>query len=420
MKQPHDAEDPPPTATNAPSRYFAAFPLGPVGGAEAPAPASALLGELGHDLAPKDPLEGLIIARLIQAGAQVGALHAAAERTATWLRELTLAERVFWAALTALQRHRRPRRAPSDPDDPGGSRPLRGFGLGFASSRPRTLPMTAAPARSGPTALQAPAPALDPAAEPTRVEPPRLALWVASDAPDDAPGSAPEAEAGATSAPLVASPAAADDRPAPAACDDPPAPAACDDPPAPAASRNAPTAPPAAQTPPRDPPAPAAPAHASLDDPAASIAAPSVDPPAPAAMPSASRDEDRPDPAPGDFPATATPCLAPRDDPNSTPADPPVPAATDWRPHVVIDPDIAPDWPVLRGTRIHVEAIAAAIEDGWSDAVLLDHLPSLTPELLAAAKACEAEAMSGPWPGGVPTPQPRINDRLAKPPPDTS
>ncbi len=50
-----------------------------------------------------------------------------------------------------------------------------------------------------------------------------------------------------------------------------------------------------------------------------------------------------------------------------------------WRDHITSDPDVLRGKPVIKGTRISVEHVLGLLENGWSEADILESYPHLTP-----------------------------------------
>lgn len=64
-----------------------------------------------------------------------------------------------------------------------------------------------------------------------------------------------------------------------------------------------------------------------------------------------------------------------------------------WEDRIVSDPKIMVGKPVIRGTRITVEFILGRFADGWTEQVILDNYPGLTPDDLRAVFAYAADCM---------------------------
>jgi uncharacterized protein (DUF433 family) len=56
----------------------------------------------------------------------------------------------------------------------------------------------------------------------------------------------------------------------------------------------------------------------------------------------------------------------------------------DWRDHIVSDENILLGKPTVKGTRISVELLLELLSNGWTEAMILESYPSLTPESLKA------------------------------------
>jgi uncharacterized protein (DUF433 family) len=91
-----------------------------------------------------------------------------------------------------------------------------------------------------------------------------------------------------------------------------------------------------------------------------------------------------------------------------------LPANFDWRDYVALDRSVNREYPVFKGSTVTVESVGSRVAQGWSDAEIFHHLRNVpnkalngvAPWMLAVGRACEAERMCGPWPGGVPTRRP--------------
>lgn len=55
-----------------------------------------------------------------------------------------------------------------------------------------------------------------------------------------------------------------------------------------------------------------------------------------------------------------------------------------WQDHIHSDPGIVGGKPVVKGTRLSVEFILERLADGWSEQMILENHPRLTPESLLA------------------------------------
>ncbi len=58
-----------------------------------------------------------------------------------------------------------------------------------------------------------------------------------------------------------------------------------------------------------------------------------------------------------------------------------------WQDFIHSDPKIAGGKPVIKGTRLSVEFILGRLADGWSEQMILESYPRLTPESLRALYA---------------------------------
>jgi uncharacterized protein (DUF433 family) len=63
----------------------------------------------------------------------------------------------------------------------------------------------------------------------------------------------------------------------------------------------------------------------------------------------------------------------------------------DWRACITVDPDIAFGKPVVAGTRIAVEFILDLFASGWTESMVLDSYPGLSPASLRAVFAYAAD-----------------------------
>jgi uncharacterized protein (DUF433 family) len=66
----------------------------------------------------------------------------------------------------------------------------------------------------------------------------------------------------------------------------------------------------------------------------------------------------------------------------------------DWRPRIVIDPQILAGKPIVKGTRISVEHVLRALSDGWGEAGVLRAYPHLTAEDIQACLAYAAQTLA--------------------------
>jgi len=64
---------------------------------------------------------------------------------------------------------------------------------------------------------------------------------------------------------------------------------------------------------------------------------------------------------------------------------------TNWKEHVVVDPQVLVGKPVIKGTRISVELILDRLADGWSVDDILTSYPNLKRDDVQAALAFAAE-----------------------------
>ena len=66
---------------------------------------------------------------------------------------------------------------------------------------------------------------------------------------------------------------------------------------------------------------------------------------------------------------------------------------TDWKDHIVTDPDILVGKPTIKGTRISVELILGWLANGWTHAQVIEAYPHITNEDIQAALAYAAERL---------------------------
>ena len=65
-------------------------------------------------------------------------------------------------------------------------------------------------------------------------------------------------------------------------------------------------------------------------------------------------------------------------------------------PRISQDPSVMVGKPVIKGTRITVELIMRALDEGWSVEMILDQYPHLTREDVLAAQAFTADPSARP------------------------
>ena len=51
-----------------------------------------------------------------------------------------------------------------------------------------------------------------------------------------------------------------------------------------------------------------------------------------------------------------------------------------WRERITSDPDVSTGKPIIEGTRLSVEHVLGLLENGWSEADILESYPHLDPE----------------------------------------
>ena len=64
-----------------------------------------------------------------------------------------------------------------------------------------------------------------------------------------------------------------------------------------------------------------------------------------------------------------------------------------WRDHIVSNPEILVDKPVIKGTRISVELIMGRLANGWTYEQVLESYPHITRDDIQAALAFAAERL---------------------------
>lgn len=66
----------------------------------------------------------------------------------------------------------------------------------------------------------------------------------------------------------------------------------------------------------------------------------------------------------------------------------------DWRERITSDPEVLTGKPVIDGTRLSVEHVLELLENGWSEADILDSYPHLEPADVRACLAYAREILS--------------------------
>lgn len=66
----------------------------------------------------------------------------------------------------------------------------------------------------------------------------------------------------------------------------------------------------------------------------------------------------------------------------------------DWRQYIHSDPAILAGKPVVKETRLAVDFILGLFAAGWTEPLILENYPRLTPEALRAVFAFAAECLS--------------------------
>jgi len=64
-----------------------------------------------------------------------------------------------------------------------------------------------------------------------------------------------------------------------------------------------------------------------------------------------------------------------------------------WQERITSDPNIMVGKPVVRGTRMTVEFLLGRFADGWTEKMILENYPHLTPEDLRAVFAYAVDCM---------------------------
>lgn len=67
---------------------------------------------------------------------------------------------------------------------------------------------------------------------------------------------------------------------------------------------------------------------------------------------------------------------------------------TTEHPRIALDPKVLAGKPVIRGTRISVEFVIGLMVDGWTEADILAHYPSITHEDVIACLAYARDTLS--------------------------
>jgi uncharacterized protein (DUF433 family) len=84
-----------------------------------------------------------------------------------------------------------------------------------------------------------------------------------------------------------------------------------------------------------------------------------------------------------------------------------------WEDYIDADPDVMVGKPVVIGTRLTAEFVLQLLAGGWTEQMLLESYPSLTPEALRAVYAFAAEVVSEQRFFSVPLPARRKAARAA-------
>lgn len=56
----------------------------------------------------------------------------------------------------------------------------------------------------------------------------------------------------------------------------------------------------------------------------------------------------------------------------------------DWQEQIELNPDVLTGKPVVKGTRIAVEFVVDLLAQGWTEEMILENYPTLTPEGIRA------------------------------------
>jgi uncharacterized protein (DUF433 family) len=76
----------------------------------------------------------------------------------------------------------------------------------------------------------------------------------------------------------------------------------------------------------------------------------------------------------------------------------------DWEDYIVADPEVMVGKPVVKGTRITAEFVLQLLAAGWTEAMVLESYPSITPDALRAIYAFAATVVGEQRFFGVPLP----------------
>jgi uncharacterized protein (DUF433 family) len=58
-----------------------------------------------------------------------------------------------------------------------------------------------------------------------------------------------------------------------------------------------------------------------------------------------------------------------------------------WQDYIHTNPAVLRGKPVIKGTRLSVEFIVSLYENKWTEAMMIENYPALTPEILSAVFA---------------------------------
>ena len=66
----------------------------------------------------------------------------------------------------------------------------------------------------------------------------------------------------------------------------------------------------------------------------------------------------------------------------------------EWRNRITSDPDVLAGKPIIEGTRLSVEHVLELLENGWSEADILESYPHLAPEDVRACIGYAREVLA--------------------------
>jgi uncharacterized protein (DUF433 family) len=76
----------------------------------------------------------------------------------------------------------------------------------------------------------------------------------------------------------------------------------------------------------------------------------------------------------------------------------------DWEDYIVADPEVMVGKAVVKGTRIAAEFVLQLLAAGWTEAMVLESYPSITPDAMRAIYAFAAQVVGEQRFFGVPRP----------------